>query len=179
MRSLVPFCLIASAFSVGCASAPAPAPTAKPAAPGVVAQPEETHLQDLKVLIAGGENAEAYWGFNGRGLSMQRRGGDAQCDRIYTMTLFRDGKLIDQPQPAQVSSGKGATTCAHFFPGDQQLLYASTHLGGDACPPRPDMSQGYVWALYDSYEIFKANADGSQLQQLTRSPGYDAEGISV
>jgi Peptidase family M28/WD40-like Beta Propeller Repeat/PDZ domain/PA domain len=181
MRSLVPFLLLAvacaTAFLVGCASAPGPAPAAvPPAAPSVVAQPEETHLQDIKVLIAGGENAEAYWGFNGQGLSMQRRAGDAQCDRIYTMPLFRDGKLLEQPQPVQVSSGKGATTCAHFFPGDQQLLYASTHLGGEACPPRPDMSQGYVWAIYDSYEIFKANADGSQVQQLTNSPGYDAEG---
>jgi hypothetical protein len=176
MRSFVPFCLLAVTSGCGCASSPGPIPPPAPAAPSVVAQPEETHLQDLKALMTGGENAEAYWSFNGQSLSMQHRGGDVQCDRIYTMTLFRDGKLIDQPQPVQVSSGKGATTCSHFFPGDQQLLYASTQLGGDACPPRPDMSQGYVWAIYDSYEIFKANADGGQLQQLTHSPGYDAEG---
>jgi hypothetical protein len=38
------------------------------------------------------------------------------------------------------------------------------------------MSHGYVWAIYDSYDIFKARADGSGLQRLTSTPGYDAEG---
>ena len=57
-----------------------------------------------------------------------------------------------------VSNGKGTTTCSYFTPGDKQLIYASTHLAGDACPPRPDRSQGYVWALYDSYDIFKTKA---------------------
>ena len=56
------------------------------------------------------------------------------------------------------------------------MIYASTHLGGDACPPRPDHSQGYVWALYDSYDIFRAKADGSGVTRLTDTPGYDAEG---
>lgn len=27
--------------------------------------------------------------------------------------------------------------------------------------------QRYVWALHDSYEIFRANADGSNIRQLT------------
>jgi Tol biopolymer transport system component len=38
------------------------------------------------------------------------------------------------------------------------------------------MSQGYVWALYDSYDIFSAKDDGSGLQRLTNVKGYDAEG---
>src|SRR5438034_2195099 len=38
------------------------------------------------------------------------------------------------------------------------------------------MSQGYVWALYDSYDIFTAAPDGSRLRRLTDTPGYDAEG---
>jgi Tol biopolymer transport system component len=80
------------------------------------------------------------------------------------------------PPHVPVSSGKGATTCSYFLPGDQQVIYASTHLGGEACPPKPDHSQGYVWALYDSYDIFKANADGSNLVRLTDTKGYDAEG---
>ncbi len=80
------------------------------------------------------------------------------------------------PSFIPVSSGKGATTCSYFLPGDQDVIFASTHLGGDACPPRPDHSQGYVWALYDSYDIFRAKADGSGLVRLTSTPGYDAEG---
>ncbi len=45
-----------------------------------------------------------------------------------------------------------------------------------ACPPRPDHSQGYVWALYRNYDIYRANADGSGARRLTTTDGYDAEG---
>jgi Tol biopolymer transport system component len=32
-----------------------------------------------------------------------------------------------------------------------------------------------VWPLYDSYDIYTALPDGSQLRPLTQTPGYDAE----
>jgi TolB protein len=38
-----------------------------------------------------------------------------------------------------------------------------------------DRSQGYVWPIYASYEIFSAYLDGSGLTRLTKNPGYDAE----
>ena len=62
-----------------------------------------------------------------------------------------------------------------LLPRRQTILYSSTHLGGKQCPPRPDFSQGYVWAVYDTFDIFTANPDGSDLKQLTNTPGYDAE----
>ena len=37
------------------------------------------------------------------------------------------------------------------------------------------MSQGYVWGIFDGYDIFRANADGTNPVQLTKTPGYDAE----
>ena len=37
------------------------------------------------------------------------------------------------------------------------------------------MSLGYVWALYDSYDIFKKNLSSGALEQLTHEQGYDAE----
>lgn len=37
------------------------------------------------------------------------------------------------------------------------------------------MSRGYVWALYKDYDIYSARSDGSDLEPLTRTPGYDAE----
>ena len=43
------------------------------------------------------------------------------------------------------------------------------------CPPKPDFSRGYVWPIYDAYDIYRAKADGSGLINLTKSPGYDAE----
>jgi Tol biopolymer transport system component len=62
-------------------------------------------------------------------------------------------------------------------PDGKAIIYASTHLGGEACPPKPDMSRGYVWSLYKSYDIFKANPDGSNVTQLTTTDGYDAEAV--
>jgi len=78
-------------------------------------------------------------------------------------------------EPTMVSSGEGRTTCSYFMPGDEEVIYSSTHETDQACPPEPDHSMGYVWALYDSYEIYKANADGSKLAKLTDRLGYDAE----
>ncbi|MCP3103678.1 M20/M25/M40 family metallo-hydrolase [Myxococcus sp. K15C18031901] len=170
-RVLLPFLALASCATPSSTSAPETAPTT---APQSAALPEEVHLADLRQMSSGGENAEAYWSFDGKQLSLQARHGDMGCDRIYRMAV--DPASAAPPSVTPVSSGQGATTCAHFLPGDQELIYASTHLGGEACPPRPDHSMGYVWALYDSYDIFKVNADGTGLTRLTDTPGYDAEG---
>jgi Tol biopolymer transport system component len=75
----------------------------------------------------------------------------------------------------RISTGFGRTTCAYFLPGDSLVLYASTHLADSACPPPPDRSQGYVWALYPGYDIFVADTNGVMTGRLTDSPGYDAE----
>lgn len=161
-----------SLLSLSCATVPKQVHSASrvesPAPLDVRPNAGEHHFASLRQMTFRGENAEAYWSHDGRQLSLQVRTADMGCDRIFRMDA-------QTGQTTQVSSGKGATTCAFFLPGDQELLYASTHEGGDACPPKPDMSQGYVWALYDSYDIYKANADGTGVTPLTRSPGYDAE----
>ena len=36
-------------------------------------------------------------------------------------------------------------------------------------------TRGYVWPVYDSYDIYRAAPDGSGLKALTTTPGYDAE----
>ena len=74
-----------------------------------------------------------------------------------------------------VSTGKGRTTCGYFLPDGKRILYASTHLASEACPPEADHSKGYVWAVYPGYDIFTANADGSGLKRITNADGYDAE----
>src|SRR5436190_12597496 len=113
-------------LAAGCAAS---RPVAGGAAPGGALLPAETaYFSDLQQLTFGGENAEAYWSFDGRQLSFQARKVSEGCDRIYRMTV--DDR---PPTPVPISSGKGATTCAHFFP-DGDLLFASTHLAGDACP---------------------------------------------
>ena len=119
------------------------------------------------MLTDGGENAEAYFGFEGKQLTLQSTHG-FDCDQIFTIDVEGSDMRL-------VSTGKGRTTCAYFLPGDERVVYSSTHHHDEACPPSPDMSQGYVWALYPTFDIFVANADGSDPQALTTEWGYDAE----
>ncbi len=131
--------------------------------------PGEKHFKNMKMLTAeGNDNAEAYFSFDGSKITFQSTRPPFECDQIFTMnTDGSDVKLV--------STGKGRTTCSYFFPDGKHILYASTHLGGDDCPPKPDYSQGYVWPIYDTYDIFTANPDGTDLKPLTSSKGYDAE----
>ena len=128
----------------------------------------EKHLTNIKMLTDGGENAEAYLSFDEKQLIYQSTHGDLKCDQIFTMN-------IDGSDKKMVSNGKGRTTCSYFLPDDKKIIYASTQLAGDECPPPPDRSKGYVWELYKSFDIFSANADGTNLKRLTFTDGYDAE----
>ncbi|CUT03759.1 TolB family protein [Candidatus Chrysopegis kryptomonas] len=129
--------------------------------------PLEKHLKNIRQLTFGGENAEAYFSFDETKLIFQSTRDSFECDQIFIMNI--DGSNL-----RLVSTGKGKTTCAYFLPGDTEIIYSSTHHISEKCPPKPDYSKGYVWAL-DNYDIFKAKADGSNLRQLTNTPGYDAE----
>ena len=131
-------------------------------------EPQEKRLRNIRQLTFGGENAEAYFSADGKKLIFQSTRDGRGCDQIYTMN-------IDGSDAKMVSNGDGRTTCAYFFKNGKRLLYSSTHLGSRACPPRPDFSKGYVWAVYESFDLFTAKADGSDLKQLTTTPGYDAE----
>ena len=128
----------------------------------------EKHLKNIKQLTFGGENAEAYFSFDGKQLIFQAKRDGRGCDQIYTMKT-------DGSDMKMVSTGDGRTTCSYFFKGKKKILYSSTHLGDKKCPPNPDFSNGYVWAIYPDYDIFTANPDGSDPEQLTKTKGYDAE----
>src|SRR6266496_2997429 len=141
--------------------------TASPQNPDL-ALPQEKYLRNLRQLTFGGENAEAYFSADGKKLIFQSTRDGHECDQIYTMN-------IDGSDVRMVSTGEGRTTCAYFFPNGRSILYSSTHLGAKRCPPRPDFSKGYVWAVYNTFDIFTANPDGSNLKQLTNTLGYDAE----
>ncbi len=134
--------------------------------------PNEKHFANVRQLTREGENsAEAYFSFEQQPqrLIFQSTRPPFKCDQIFTLAL----KGNDPPK--LVSTGKGRTTCGYFLKDGKHILFSSTHLGGEACPPSPDFSRGYVWALYPEYDIFVAKDDGSDLQQLTNTPGYDAE----
>src|SRR5215468_11612592 len=132
-------------------------------AKGVEPQTEK-HLRNIKQLTFGGQNAEAYFSADGKKLVFQSTRDPLKCDQIFTMS-------IDGSDQHMISTGTGRTTCSFFFPDGKRVLYASTHLGSPECPPKPDYSKGYVWAIYSSFDIFTAKTDGSDLRQLTKEPG--------
>ena len=144
----------------------APLPAAEDAA--ALRDPQERHLANVRQLTAGGQNAEAYFSADGTRIIFQATQPPYECDQIFTMNL--DGSDV-----RLASTGAGRTTCSFFLPDGKRFVYASTHLAGDACPPPPDRSQGYIWALYPGYDIFLGSPDGGPPVRLTDTPGYDAE----
>ena len=132
------------------------------------ASPAEPHLRNLRMLTHAGENAEAYFSADGTRLIFQATiPGVSRCDQIFVMDTAATSVRM-------VSNGKGRTTCAYFFPAGDRILYASTMGGSPDCPAPPDMSRGYVWALYD-YDIYTSTEDGRDVRRLTSFAGYDAE----
>ena len=146
----------------------APSTSEKSGAQGAEAQ--EKHLANIKQLTFGGQNAEAYFSADGTKLIFQSTRPPYACDQIFTMK-------VDGSDVKLLSSGKGRTTCSFFFPDQKRFIYASTELGGAACPPEPDRSQGYVWPIYPSYDIFSGSVDSPRVTRLTNTDGYDAEGV--
>lgn len=130
--------------------------------------PEERHLRNIRQLSFGGENAEAYFSADGKKLIFQSTREGRGCDQIYEMNTDGSGVRM-------LSTGKGRTTCAYYFQNGKRIIYSSTHLASPDCPPKPDFSKGYVWAIYPGFDIFSAAPDGSGLKRVTKTPGYDAE----
>lgn len=143
-----------------------------------LAYPDEKHFANMRQLTFGGDNAEAYFGFDNEHITFQRTApaDGVPCDQIYYGSIT--GKQGDKFSYKLVSTGKGRTTCAYLMPDKKHFLYASTHLASDACPPTPDRSKikKYVWPIYDAYDIFVADFNGKITKRLTNTPGYDAEG---
>ncbi len=139
---------------------------------------EEKHLSNVRQLTFAGDNAEAYFSFDNQKITFQahNEAWGNHCDQIYLFDLANANMKDATPQ--LLSTGKGRTTCSYFLPGDTTILYASTHLGSDSCPPNPAKraDHKYVWPIYKEFDIFVSDLKGNILKQLTSTPGYDAEG---
>lgn len=176
MKKLVLIALVFSAVFSSCSNS-AKVSNAGAALADTLKYPEETHLKNIQQLTFGGDNAEAYWSFDSKYLVFQRTNPKEglNCDQIFMGKVPKAGEKFTYKL---ISTGKGRTTCPFFTKDGKHIIYASTHLGSDACPPTPDRAKygnKYIWPLYDSYDIFMADLDGKIVKQLTHSKGYDAE----
>jgi len=187
LAALMPACLLLSCFVGLGAQESVKAPSHS--GPVSLAYPGEKHLARVRQLTFGGQSAEAYFSADDKYLTFQHQGQfidprthapvgpNVGCDQIFRIP-------VDSPagtpagtfvQPRLISNGQGRTTCSYFFPSGDRILYSSTFAAGAACPPPPDYSLGYVWPIYNTYTIYTAKPDGSDLRPLSSAPGYNAE----
>lgn len=136
----------------------------------------EKHLRNVRQLTFGGDNAEGYWSFDSKSIVFQRRNAKegVPCDQIYVGKIPTDNSRFEY---TLVSTGTGRTTCSYFMPGNKSVIFASTHKQVDTCIADPDKSQGYLWGVYGSYEIYEADLNGKIIRQLTDNDYYDAEAV--
>ena len=137
----------------------------------------EVHLRNVRQLTFGGNNAEAYWSYDGRELIFQSDWAAINpqgCDQQFVMSAAR-GAGPSGAGAELVSTGKGRTTCGYFLP-DGRVVYASTHGGSTECPATAASQTGrYVWDIFPTFDIYVADADGSDPEVLVTGEGYDAE----
>ncbi len=160
---------LAACASAGSSEPPVcPIPGAEPA-DHLIREGEE-HFAHLWKITSGGENAEAYFSSDASRLVLQRRNPDdgVDHDRIY-VTDAATGALT------QLSSGVGVTTCSYFLPGDESVVFSSTHAQMPGGPPEVDRSMGYVWPIWPEYEIWTRDLRTGAVRRLTNLWGYDAE----
>ncbi len=156
--------ILLAAVGTGCAHAGGGGPSTVFHRP----EPGERHLQNIRQLTFGGNNAESYFSRSGTQLIFQRQEKiEAGCDQEYLINVDGSGMR-------RISNGWGRTTCGFFYDGDKRVLYSSSFAHDKACPPRPDRSMGYVWPL-GHLEIYTSRTDGSDLRPLTANGAYNAE----
>jgi len=138
--------------------------------------PQEKHFKNVRQLTFGGNNAEAYFSFDNKKIVFQSdyKAWGVSCDQIFIADLKKSN--MAKKKPKMISTSQGRTTCSYFMPNNKSIVYASTHQADASCPHVPKSPSGkYVWAIYDTYDIFVADLNGKIIKQLTNQKGYDAE----
>ena len=141
-------------------------------------QTEKSLLTNIRqVTFAGRRAGEGYFSRDGSRLIFQsERETDNPFFQIYLMNL-------ETGDTQRVSPGYGKTTCAWIHPGQEKVLFASTHLDPQArekqhqeLDQRASAKQRrYAWDYDEHFDIFEADTKGQQLTNLTNARGYDAE----
>ncbi|MEN3045098.1 MAG: hypothetical protein ABDH37_07800 [Candidatus Hydrothermales bacterium] len=130
---------------------------------------EEKYFEYVEKLTSGGDNAEAYFSFDGTKLVFQRSDYEKfMCDQIFIYDLKKKKYFL-------TSTGKGRTTCGYFMPDNKKIVYSSTHHLSPFCPEVPKLElKRYYWPIFP-YDIFLYDLESKKLEALTFNPLYDAE----
>jgi tricorn protease-like protein len=164
----------------GSALAQHPVSTTDVIGPDLLFPGESAHLRNVRQLTFGNtvddpdlppaNFAEAYWAPDGKSLMLQATVDGYGCDQVFHLDLLTGAWDM-------VGSGEGRVTCSFMAADGDHFIYSSTHEHSAECPERPDMSQGYVWPLYEDYDIYMDSlSDIGDPTNITDCPGYDAEG---
>lgn len=130
-----------------------------------------------QLIFEGRRSGEGYFSPDGKALVFQsEREPGNPFYQIYTLDL-------ETGESVRISPGIGKTTCAFFRPGSEDVLFSSTHLDPEAGAKQKaefelrasGKQRRYSWDYDDHMDVFIARRDGTNLRQLTRTPGYDAE----
>ncbi len=132
--------------------------------------------QPRQLILEGKRSGEGYFDSAGKRLIFQSE--REEENPFYQMYVLN----LESGDTARVSPGAGKTTCG-FFTKDG-LIFASTHEDPESAAKQKaelefrasGKQRRYSWDYDASMDIFSAKADGSGLVNLTKSPGYDAEG---
>jgi len=143
-----------------------------------VATGEANYLGNIRQVTSGLPRAgEGYFSPDGSKIVYQAYPIGYPFYQIYVQSL-------DKNDPYRISPGRGRTTCAYFTNDGEKVLFASAHLNPDIekneKAARDLAKEGgarrYQWDFDEAMDIWVCNLDGTKLQRLTDSPGYDAEG---
>jgi len=87
----------------------------------------EKYFKNVRQLTFGGDNAEAYWSYDGKSIVFQKTNPKEGvfCDQIFMGKVpVTDAQKF---MPKMIGTGKGRSTCAYFLPDGKHIIYASTH----------------------------------------------------
>lgn len=142
------------------------------------AQESRFLTQPRQLIYEGKRSGEGYFHPDGNLLIFQSE--REEGNPFYQMYLLD----LLSGETARVSPGTGKTTCGFFQPGTSRVLFASTHADPEALAKQKTelefrasgKQRRYSWDYDAAMEIYSCQQDGTQLVNLTNSPGYDAEG---
>lgn len=145
------------------------------------AQPghETTLLKNTRQLVFSGKRSgEGYFSADGKKLIFQS---EREADNPFFQMYVLD---FESGETTRVSPGWGKTTCGWIHPNGRQVMFSSTQDDPEAKVKQKaelefrasGKSRRYSWDYDAHYEIYQADIAGGKYVNLTRSPGYDAEG---